>query len=764
MYTATRRAGKKPPIQKERVGWPNGYMSTAQDGTIPETALADMTNYDLSTNSLPFIRQSLVPYGADFLGTCIGVGTFRKTITGGVQENWEVSTQVTAVNAVQTLSITGSPTGGTFTLTFGGHTTSTINWNASASAVQTALQALSSIGTGNVTCTGGALPTTAVVITFTGTLADTNVSTITIGTNSLTGGTSPAPHIAATTTGGPTGKLYTRKDGDTWTLISGSYGYDNAAWSSYCQAHGRAYIINGVNNLSYYDIVSGAVVTYTQISKPAAPTVTQTGLTGSTYTLYYVITATTEAGETDGSVEGTVTVSALRDAWDGSTQYVDLSFTLPSGSNGGKVYVGTAAGQEQLIATVNAGATSYRDYGKAASVTLRPPISNSTGGPILVYLTNITGQLFGIDVDGKVWYDGGSAGTSGNFTIAGGGGWVAIDDSGPTIPMAVVGYPTGKGDPVPTVVCNAAGALGAVRQITFTPQQIGDLSALMPNVSDANGSVGTVAPFATVVADNSIHFPTGNGFGYEGHAANIPNILTPNSTSDFIQKDCDQLLLAGARGWRALVYQNRVYFAVSRQSNTNNEVWILDLRTNPARWIMPWTIAAQHMWLYEDNDHVIHFCMLVDGTEMELSDKQFTTDGNTSFSTHVASGPVKWDSAGLSVGYVQNQRFRLNNVRGDAIVAVNGTTEMPNRTTIEIDQGAPGTFSGWGDAVWGVDDWGSEPSTPATILPGTLVATVPMKTKLNGFSWEITTTTSGCALGLGGVDTEGVMIPRLYAG
>src|SRR5579864_9159015 len=59
----------------------------------------------------------------------------------------------TEVDDVQTVSITGSPTGGTFTLSFGGHTTTGIAYNAAASAVQSALVALASIGSNNVTVT-----------------------------------------------------------------------------------------------------------------------------------------------------------------------------------------------------------------------------------------------------------------------------------------------------------------------------------------------------------------------------------------------------------------------------------------------------------------------------------------------------------------------------------------------------------------------------------------------------------------------------------
>lgn len=103
---------------------------------------------------------------------------------------------------VQTLAITGGPTGGTFTLTFSSQTTGTIAYNATASAVQTALEALSNINPGDVICTGGPLPGTAVVVTFAGQYAGTDVPTMTANSGGLTGGTAPAAGVTVTTPGG----------------------------------------------------------------------------------------------------------------------------------------------------------------------------------------------------------------------------------------------------------------------------------------------------------------------------------------------------------------------------------------------------------------------------------------------------------------------------------------------------------------------------------------------------------------------------------
>jgi hypothetical protein len=102
---------------------------------------------------------------------------------------------------VQTITITGTPTGGTFTLTYSGQTTAAIAYNASAAAVQTALEALSNIATGDVTCAGGALPGTPVTVTFGGAYDGTDVPQMTAA-GSFTGGTSPAVAVSTTTPGG----------------------------------------------------------------------------------------------------------------------------------------------------------------------------------------------------------------------------------------------------------------------------------------------------------------------------------------------------------------------------------------------------------------------------------------------------------------------------------------------------------------------------------------------------------------------------------
>lgn len=60
------------------------------------------------------------------------------------------------LNEIQQIQFDGSPTGGTFTLTFSGQTTAGVAYNATAANVQSALEALAPVGAGNLAVVGAA--------------------------------------------------------------------------------------------------------------------------------------------------------------------------------------------------------------------------------------------------------------------------------------------------------------------------------------------------------------------------------------------------------------------------------------------------------------------------------------------------------------------------------------------------------------------------------------------------------------------------------
>lgn len=134
-------------------------------------------------------------------------------IIEGVMRGYSTEGAPTAgVNEVQTLTIGGTPTGGTFKLAFDGFTTAAIAWSSTNNTlrdnVDAALEALPNIGTGGVTTAVGTMTAGigTLTVTFAGNLAALAVPTITVADNSLTG-TSPTLAVAETTAGvTPSGK------------------------------------------------------------------------------------------------------------------------------------------------------------------------------------------------------------------------------------------------------------------------------------------------------------------------------------------------------------------------------------------------------------------------------------------------------------------------------------------------------------------------------------------------------------------------------
>lgn len=100
---------------------------------------------------------------------------------------------------VQTVTVTGSPAGGTYRLKYRGAITDPIAFDAAAATVQSALRALSTIGSDGVTVSGSAGgPYT---VTFAGRLAKLAVPLIALHTKSFSGGTNPGVTIVEATPG-----------------------------------------------------------------------------------------------------------------------------------------------------------------------------------------------------------------------------------------------------------------------------------------------------------------------------------------------------------------------------------------------------------------------------------------------------------------------------------------------------------------------------------------------------------------------------------
>ncbi len=124
----------------------------------------------------------------------IAGGSVRRVAGFDVFESQFIPSQVvgTPANNIQTVTIAGGATGGTFTLTYGAQTTTAIPFNSTAPVVEAALQALSSLGAGLARVSG---PATGV---YTVEILAAVPTAITGSAAGLTGGTPTlTPGVAA---------------------------------------------------------------------------------------------------------------------------------------------------------------------------------------------------------------------------------------------------------------------------------------------------------------------------------------------------------------------------------------------------------------------------------------------------------------------------------------------------------------------------------------------------------------------------------------
>jgi hypothetical protein len=212
----------------------------------------------------------------------------------------QVLALLAARNEIQAITGSSSITGGTYTITLDGRTTTAINYNDNAATIQTAVAALANVGTGNVGVSGGPLNTsTPLVVTFQGTLANRNMSLLVVNTSLLTG--SQVVAVAITQNGRTTA----------------TYG----AYSSAVQA--------------------------APVGAPVPTAVAGSGFPAGVYTVGYTY-VTTSGGETTLSPLATVTTSA------GNLAIGLAAVTpLPTGVVSVNWYVSTLAGSTSLAFATN---------------------------------------------------------------------------------------------------------------------------------------------------------------------------------------------------------------------------------------------------------------------------------------------------------------------------------------------------------------------------------------------------------------------------
>lgn len=575
-----------------------------------------------------------------------------------------------------------------------------------------------------------------------------------------------------------TTRPYVSKDGGAWQATLGKT-YDNAALGHFCEIDEKVLIMNGTDNLSFLDVTTvgttNTITSFTQLNPPTAPVATKTGLGGTTLTYYYRVTANSTFGETAETVAATVQVDRQREAWDSSSNFVTLTWTASSNATATttyNVYVGVASGQEFRVASGLNG-TTYKDTGSdAQDVTQVAPAFDNTQGPAVTRGNVINGQVF-LTGDKNhpryVWYGGVGASVL-DFSALNGGGYVEIGRGTKDIPVVVKSFRDHSGSPVITVLCQ--GTNGHGKRYTMTPSSItvGATTINFFDIQEDNGQAGTDSPDAVLFYNDSLWYPSRDGFKTTGTKPQLQNVLSTDTVSETILTDVINLNTAYMGKACAVGWQQQLFFALPNGSSSNSEIWILDLQRGGA-WMKPWNIAADWMTLYNDNAGMTHFLIVKGNTLYETSYAAATTDDGTPFATNITSGIIKFSDDGQVWAKVIRLTFILLRPQGVINITVTGKTEDGELQSVGAASVTPtSTVAGWGEAGWaGTPDpispmkpvifgWSDFYVVPKVIGSARYQVDIDIDEELQYYQWSIDTNSAGVDFQLSDVISQRVDI------
>jgi len=532
-----------------------------------------------------------------------------------------------------------------------------------------------------------------------------------------------------------TTKVYVSKDGGAWTVCNGKT-YDNSAKAHFVQVDSKVLVMNGVDNLSYLDIPTLAVIPFTALGTQGITSAVATGVAGAGFTYYYRVSANSTVGETAASVVASVTTTQPRTKWaGGTTEYVTVTWPANPSATASTTYnvylAETSTGTGYLIASGINGLTFKDDntVDVIPNVSQSAPLGDTTAGPKVTRGSVINGQVFLTgDTDNIRYVRYGGNGTSVlDFSPFNGGGWVELGRGTKEIPVRVLPFRDGRGNSQITVLCQGTNGTGKRYLLTPNTSTLGNTIIAFFDVTEDNGQDGTDSPDGVILYRDSLWYPSKDGFKTTGTKPQLQNILSTDTVSETIINDVKNLNAANMGKVVGLAYQQRLYWALPNGSTDNNEIWVLDLARQGA-WMKPWNIACDWMVLYNDNSGITHHLVLKDNVIYELTNSQATMDGSTAFNTNITSGLIKFSEDSLDWAKVIDVTFILLRPQGTINFTVSGQTEDDtNLSTVGSDSFTSNTsVVGWGEAGWGGSPDAVAPSL-TYIYGWSLFGTVPTR-------------------------------------
>jgi len=564
-------------------------------------------------------------------------------------------------------------------------------------------------------------------------------------------------HLVAT--GG--GVVYrSLNDGNTWNICTGATPTIGVQMNMN-QNGGFLYLTNGSDPIIRYDGTT-TLQTYSSLTTPININATKTGLAATTYTYYYKVSAVNQVGFTAASVKDDVAVSATRDTWDNTSNFVTVTSDAVVGATRYDFYI--SEDDLDYFYLGSSTTNSFKDNGTAVVISsTKAPTDNTTTGPAIEELTNVGSRQYGIrDHDNRyrIWFTGSGA-YAGAFSSAYDGGYLDWQEGGKFIPVQVEDYRDGKGDPYATIWCNSADGQGCILQMTLDTLTVGDVSITVPSAYKLPGSRGTPSPGSVVNVLNDYMFYNSQAFYNLGSRAQFLNLLSTDESSANIRPTVKQISTDGEERIASVYFDAKVYFSVPYGSANNNATCVFD--TERKAWLpRAFTIGFKKFLRYTDTNGAQRLlCVKPGDNQLSEIGTSILGDYGQPFSTELKTGLYPTAKNRFEFQWTEEGEVEFSNPIGTINIELLGTERRKgftsnNTATIQSQFSS----TGWDTFFWDTKLWDDTSDVIDTYSESSVKRYFRVARELNAIQWRVTTNTLDSqyvlrTLQTWGTDTQG---------
>lgn len=534
------------------------------------------------------------------------------------------------------------------------------------------------------------------------------------------------------------GKVYKSVDGGAITEITGAT-FTAGKPVYFMQIAGYLYIANGYDPLARYN--GSVLTTYSEINPP-------TGLTGtaastiaasSGTSVYGIVTAINNIGETIGSNTVRVYVSKIRDQWNKDTDYIEWTWNAVSGADRYNLYISDTEGYEEFLTSVTG--TSYKDNGTiATNPYISVPLDNTTAAPKFKSMVVSGNRIWATNNPTSPYtvYFSGTGQYMGVFSDFYGGGWINLEKGGRETPVKVVHYQSGQGEGRATVLCKTPEGRGAVWQLTISTATVGETSFSVPSAVKVVGSSGTESINGTIATNNDIMFPNRRGWYNLGPQQNFYGLLRTNEISVKIRPYWNSLIGSKLAGICAYFKDAKVFISVPTITSGNNRIVVFDTEKN--NWSIDWSIGAKQFFEYTQTDGQTKFLYVPESGNrlIELSEN-IGGDLGSAFETSFETGRISLSKEWKDFVKVQRVYIKLGNPRGSINLEVSGSQKSKGFSTVASKQIVPfSSQTGMGFDLMGDVLMGDTEGTPDTFTDSADIRYLKVNKKVRDMKIKLT--------------------------